>query len=78
VLGGRREALIEHLASRRIEVGIHFVPVHRHTYFAGARRSPMPVTERVVDEVMTLPLHSFQTEERIERVIEGVRSFFGA
>jgi dTDP-4-amino-4,6-dideoxygalactose transaminase len=38
----------------------------------------MPVTERVVDEVLTLPLHSLQTEERIERVIAGVRSFFGA
>jgi dTDP-4-amino-4,6-dideoxygalactose transaminase len=78
VLGGRREALIEHLAAQRIEVGIHFVPVHRHTYFAGARRSPMPVTEAVVEEVLTLPLHSFQTEERTQRVIDGVRSFFGA
>ena len=36
----------------------------------------MPVTERVVDEVLTLPLHTFQTEAAIERVIAGVRSFF--
>lgn len=78
VQGGRREALIEHLAARRIEVGIHFVPVHRHTYFAAARRSPMPVTERVVDEVLTLPLHSIMSEATVERVIDGVRSFFGA
>lgn len=76
ILNGRREALIEHLARRDIEVGIHFVPVHEHTYFAAARRSPMPVTERVVDEVLTLPLHTFQTESAIERVIAGVRSCF--
>jgi dTDP-4-amino-4,6-dideoxygalactose transaminase len=76
VTGGRREALIEHLAARNVEVGIHFVPVHRHTYFAGARRSPMPVTDRVVDEVLTLPLHSLMKEAHVERVIEGVRSFF--
>jgi dTDP-4-amino-4,6-dideoxygalactose transaminase len=71
-----REALIEHLAARGIDVGIHFVPVHRHTYFAGARCSEMPVTERVVDEVVTLPLHSLMAERSIERVIDGIRSFF--
>ena len=76
VLNHRREALIEHLAARDIEVGIHFVPVHKHAYFAGARRSPMPVTERVVGEVLTLPLHSLMKEAHIERVIDGVRSFF--
>ncbi|HEX3463985.1 MAG TPA: DegT/DnrJ/EryC1/StrS family aminotransferase [Candidatus Elarobacter sp.] len=76
VLGGRREALIEHLSARGVDVGIHFVPVHKHTYFAGARRSPMPVTERVVEEVVTLPLHSLMPERSIERVIEGVVSFF--
>ena len=76
VLGGRREALIDHLAAREIEVGIHFVPVHKHTYFADARRSPMPVTDRVVDEVITLPLHSLMKEAHVERVIDGVRSFF--
>jgi dTDP-4-amino-4,6-dideoxygalactose transaminase len=77
ILNGRREALIEHLAARDIEVGIHFVPVHKHTYFAECRRSPMRVTDRVVDEVLTLPLHTFQRENVTERVIEGVRSFFG-
>jgi dTDP-4-amino-4,6-dideoxygalactose transaminase len=76
IQNGRREALIAHLAAREIEVGIHFVPVHKHTYFAKCRQSPMPVTERVVDEVLTLPLHTFQKEASIERVIDGVRSFF--
>jgi dTDP-4-amino-4,6-dideoxygalactose transaminase len=76
VAADRREALIEHLAARGVDVGIHFVPVHQHTYFANARRAPMPVTERVVDEVVTLPLHSLMAERSIERVIDGVRTFF--
>jgi dTDP-4-amino-4,6-dideoxygalactose transaminase len=76
VQGGKREALIDHLAALEIEVGIHFVPVHKHTYFAQAKRSPMPVTDRVVGEVLTLPLHSLMKEAHVERVIDGVRSFF--
>jgi dTDP-4-amino-4,6-dideoxygalactose transaminase len=76
VPAARREAFIEHLGARGVDCGIHFVPVHRHTYFADARRSPMPVTERVVGEVVTLPLHSLMPERSIERVIDAVRSFF--
>ena len=76
VLDGRREELIAHLKRLDIEVGIHFVPVHKHSYFAGARSSPMPVTDRVVGEVLTLPLHSLMPEESVERVIDGVTSFF--
>jgi dTDP-4-amino-4,6-dideoxygalactose transaminase len=59
-----------------VEVGIHFVPVHKHTYFASSRRGDMSVTERVVKEVLTLPLHSNMRQEFVERVIEGVTGFF--
>jgi len=39
VLDGRREALIAHLQNLAVDVGIHFIPVHKHTYFAQCRRS---------------------------------------
>lgn len=76
VLHGRREAFIEHLRSSDIDAGIHFIPVHRHAYFAGARRGDMTVTERVCQEVLTLPLHSNMREEAVTRVIEAVTKFF--
>lgn len=76
VLNGRREALIEHLKRRDIDVGIHFIPVHRHSYFAAARRGDMTVTDKVIGEVLTLPLHSNMKEEHVRRVVEGVMSFF--
>ena len=55
VLDGRRDALITHLHWRSIDVGIHFVPVHRHTYFAQCRRSDMTVTDKVAAEVLRCP-----------------------
>ena len=76
VLYGRREALIRYLRSLDIDVGIHFIPVHKHAWFASARRGDMMVTERVTQEVVTLPLHSNMKPEFVERVIEGVHSFF--
>jgi dTDP-4-amino-4,6-dideoxygalactose transaminase len=76
VLGGRRVELIDHLKSKNVAAGIHFLPVHHHTYFAQCRRGDMEVTDRVSSEILTLPLHSNQTAAHVERVIEAVESFF--
>jgi dTDP-4-amino-4,6-dideoxygalactose transaminase len=76
VLGGKREELIAHLNTLEIDSGVHFIPVHKHTHFAHARRGDMSVTERVTAEVLTLPLHSNMKQDFVERVIAGVRSFF--
>jgi len=78
VLAGKRSGLIEHLRARGIDVGVHFIPVHKHQQFANCRCGDMMVTDRVVEEVLTLPLHSDMRPEFVERVIEGVREFLGA
>jgi dTDP-4-amino-4,6-dideoxygalactose transaminase len=75
VLDGKRDAFINHLQKLDIDVGIHFIPVHKHTYFASARRGDLSVTERVASEVVTLPLHSNMKSEFVERVVEGVTAF---
>lgn len=72
----RREPLITHLQDRLIDTGIHFIPVHKHSYFMDAPHGDMSVTDKVVDQVLTLPLHSNMRPEFVERVIEGVTDFF--
>jgi dTDP-4-amino-4,6-dideoxygalactose transaminase len=72
----RREELIAHLQSRLIDTGIHFIPVHKHSYFADAPHGDLSVTDKVVREVLTLPLHSNMRREFVERVIDGVTSYF--
>jgi dTDP-4-amino-4,6-dideoxygalactose transaminase len=76
VLKGRREALIAHMDRAGIDVGVHFIPVHRHAHFAKARCGDLSVTEQVVEEVLTLPLHSNMKPESVERVVAGVTGFF--
>ena len=36
----------------------------------------MDITNNVVDEVLTLPLHSFMKEEFVKRVINEITNFF--
>lgn len=75
---GRRPDFIRHLNERGIASGIHFLGAHNFTFYANSRRGELPVTEDVTQQVVTLPLHSYMDEGTLNRVIAGVRSFFGA
>jgi len=72
----RRAALMTHLRERGVATGIHFAGAHEFSFYANARRGPLPVTDRVTQQVMTLPLHPYMDEGTVQRVVEGVRSFF--
>lgn len=74
--GARRQALIDHLKARGIGSGIHFLGAHNFSFYANSRRGDLSVTERVTQQVLTLPLHPYMSEETLDAVIAGVRSFF--
>jgi dTDP-4-amino-4,6-dideoxygalactose transaminase len=76
VLDGRRQAFREHLAEQGVETGIHWLPVHHTTLYAACRRGDLAVTDRAVEEIVSLPLHSGMAEETVDRVCDVVRSFF--
>jgi len=76
VLDGSRQDLINHLQKCHIDVGVHFIPVHKHTYFNESVCSDMSVTDVVTSQIMTIPLHSFMKQQYVDRVIEGISSFY--
>ena len=75
VLVEQRAAFMEHLKANGVMSGIHYIPNHRHTRFRRFRAAPMEVTDRLSEQIVTLPLFPDQTDEQVERVIEVVRSF---
>jgi len=75
VEAGRREALIAHLAKAGIATGIHFVRAHEFSLLKDCRRGDLSVTNRVTQEILTLPLHTFMRTETVERVAHAIRDF---
>ncbi len=76
----RRDALYAALRENRIIGGLHYpVPVHLNPAFGylGKGRGSFPVTERLADQVLSLPLYPEMTREQIERVAAVIRHFFG-
>lgn len=76
VHNNRREELIEYLKTLGIDTGIHWTPVHKFTYFSKSKRGDLTVTEKIANEILTLPLHSNMKQDYVERIIHGVTSFF--
>ena len=50
--------------------------MHRFSYFSNCKRNDLSITEKIEEEILTIPLHANMKIEYIERVIEGVSSFF--
>jgi dTDP-4-amino-4,6-dideoxygalactose transaminase len=73
----QRSALAKFLAERGIATGIHYpVPGHRQPAVASYRPSPLPHTEHIVDEILTLPLSAGHTEDEIGEVCAAIHAFF--
>jgi len=75
----RRAELAAFLKARGIQTGIHYpVPTHRQPPVEHLAPPPLPRTERLVEEILTLPMSADHADEEIDRVVAAVRAFFGA
>lgn len=71
---GKRDKLKEHLHRNDIETGIHYpVPVHRQPIF---ENSELPVTEKICDEILSLPVYPLLGDEQVREVIDTINDFF--
>jgi len=61
-----------------IGTSIHFLPVHRLTYYRERfpDQAPLPVAERAGAEVLSLPLSPAHSEADIEDAIEALRRVY--
>ena len=70
-----RAAFRARLTERGIGTDVHYPrAVHEQAAFAAFARAPLPVTERAMREVVSLPLHPLLTDAEADRVIEAVRA----
>ncbi len=71
----QRDALQKHLFERGIETIIHYpTPPHLQKAYASSNliHNKLPITEKLANEVLSLPLHQTMSEEEIKRVITSL------
>lgn len=74
------QALHRHLAGRDVGSASHYhLPVHRHGGYAERLVIPaagLPVTERLAEQVLSLPIYPELTDADVDRVVAAVREHF--
>jgi dTDP-4-amino-4,6-dideoxygalactose transaminase len=75
VLADRRDDFMAFLKERGVDTGVHYIPNHLHSIFK-ADAAPLPVTDRLYSEIVSLPLFSHITEAEVEHVVQSVKDFF--
>ncbi len=69
ILGGRRDRVRQALSEQAIQTGIHYKPNHLLTRYGGGAVS-LPVSERLYEELLSLPLHPELSLADVDAVVD--------
>ena len=78
IKNGKRDALASHLQEKGIPFGIYYpIPLHRQKAYADERykEEDFPVTNLLVQEVISLPMHTELEEDQIEYISNTIIDF---
>lgn len=74
----KRDALSAYLAQKGVMSKVFFSPVHSTHFYRNklGYNCELPVTERLSEQVLTLPMYPTLTEDEISYIADGVIAFF--
>lgn len=75
VMNGKRDDLRLHLITNKIECAVHYYPNHLLQYYR-EQNVRLPLTEKVYNELLSLPLHPDITDADQRRIIRKIKDFF--
>ncbi len=78
ITNGKRDALVQHLNDNDVPCGVYYpVPLHKQKAYVDDRynEDDFPVTNQLVNEVISLPMHTELDDEQIEYITGLVIDF---
>lgn len=78
IVGADRDALMQHLLDKGIPCAIYYpIPLHSQKAYADERynEADFPVTNRLVKEVISLPMHTELDDEQIQFITDSIIEF---
>lgn len=74
----KRKELYQYLLERKIACQVHYIPVHQQPFYkAKYGEQQFEVADQFYDKCLSLPIYQSMSDEEQQRVIEGVKSFYG-
>ena len=78
ITNGKRDALVKHLAEKNIPSGVYYpIPLHKQKAYVDDRyrEEDFPVTNRLIHEVISLPMHTELDDEQLNFITATVIEF---
>jgi UDP-2-acetamido-2-deoxy-ribo-hexuluronate aminotransferase len=79
IINADRNALMQHLLDKGIPCAIYYpIPLHSQKAYADKRykEEDFPITNQLVKEVLSLPMHTELDDEQIKFITDSVKEFF--
>ncbi|MCB0330589.1 MAG: DegT/DnrJ/EryC1/StrS family aminotransferase, partial [Bdellovibrionales bacterium] len=74
----RRDELATFLQSKGIPTGVYYPkPLHLQEAFANLSHQELPVSKRLSEISLSLPMHPYLTDDQVEYITSSVRTFYG-
>jgi len=70
-----RKEIQAKLLEHGVQTGIHYQPNHELSFYRDSAAAPLPVTDAVFPELISLPLHPDLTEHDVEAVSKHLKAF---
>jgi dTDP-4-amino-4,6-dideoxygalactose transaminase len=74
----KRDEFATFLKTRDIGTGVHYpIPIHKQpVYKELGYKDSLPISEKAVEEVLSLPVHPALSEEDVQKIVETTREFY--
>ncbi|MEF8848654.1 MAG: DegT/DnrJ/EryC1/StrS family aminotransferase [Candidatus Thermoplasmatota archaeon] len=75
----KRNQLKKYLKKQGIHCGIHYpIPLHLQPAYKklGYKKGSLPVTEKISQEILSLPMYPELTVEQLDYIVENIKKFF--
>jgi dTDP-4-amino-4,6-dideoxygalactose transaminase len=80
IINGKRDSLVKHLSEKGIPCGIYYpIPLHSQKAYASElyKSDDFKVTLEIVNQVISLPMHTELTDDQIDFITDTIKSFLG-
>ena len=79
VKDGKRDALSEYLLENGVGNGIYYpIPLYNQVLYTNmGYDQSLPVTDKIVEDVLSLPVHAKLTKEDLDLIIKTIKEFKG-
>lgn len=70
-----RKVMFNKLRERNIGVNVHYLPIHCHPYYRklGYIKGICPISEKIYEEIITLPIHPKMSDEDVIYITETIK-----